>query len=121
MKCFFHLQVNGAFQPFFLKNASLFVGCIQAAAIADVVGVAAAAAIEAGPAVHTGVLAEDIGLLKGFRNFRFGDACFYSADFIGFFTDKLMTRVKVAFWADGKIIMTGATAGQAFWQAGTTV
>ena len=49
---FFDLQVNGAFQTFLLQSAAHLIRLLQTAAIAKIIGMAAAAAVEAGPALH---------------------------------------------------------------------
>ena len=110
------MYIDGAFDALALQIAAKGVWFINAAAITDVVGVAAAASIEARPALHAGWLGENVGLLEAFGNFWFYNAGVDGAHLVILFAHKLVARIKVAFWTDGQIVMTATTAAQALWQ-----
>ena len=63
-QCFFHLYADSGFQALFLQRAAFIVGLCETAAVTDIIGVAAAAAIITSPAAHTSFFAQDVALLE---------------------------------------------------------
>lgn len=115
---FFGLQVYGALQAFLLQRTAHLIGFLEAAAVAKIIGVAAAAAVKTRPALHAGRLGQDMAGLKIRADFRHGDAFINSADFEFGIADELMAGVEIAFRAYGQIIVARAAAGQTLGQAG---
>ena len=78
------------------------------------IGVAAARAEEAGPAVTALRLVEHMALAEVRRQFRVRDAFINAAEFVALAADKLVARIEVAVFRDSNIFMAGAAARQAF-------
>lgn len=116
---FFDLQINGAFQAFFLEGAAHLVGFFETAAVAEIVGVAAAAAIKARPALHAGRFGEHVAGLELGADLGHSDAVKDRTDFELRVADELVAGIEIAFGADGQIVMAGTAAGEALGQAGT--
>ena len=116
---FFDLQINGAFQALFLEGTAHLVGFFEAAAVAEIIGVAAAATIKARPALHAGRFGKHVAGLELGADLGHSDAVKDRTDFKLGVADELVAGIEIAFGADGQIVMAGATAGEALGQAGT--
>ena len=74
------LDVHGTFDAFLLDLAAQFIRRLDVAAVLDVIGMAAAAAEELGPAVAADGLVEDVHVAEERRQFRIGHAVIDVAD-----------------------------------------
>lgn len=115
------LDVHGTFDAFLLDLAAQFIRRLDIATVLDIVGMAAAAAEELGPAVAADGLVEDVHVAEERRQFRIGHAVIDIADDVVVLADELMARIDIAVGDDTHVFMTGTAAAQAFGDTGTAV
>ena len=115
------LDVHGTFDAFLLDLAAQFIRRLDIATVLDIVGMAAAAAEELGPAVAADGLVEDVHVAEERRQFRIGHAVIDIADDVVVLADELMARIDIAVGDDTHVFMTGTAAAQALGDTGTAV
>ena len=112
---------DGTFHPFLFQLTGEVIGLEDAAAVGLAVGVAAAAAIELGPAIAAVLLAIDGGGGKLFLHLQV-DGLSENIPHLPFrMSHKLMTRINVTVRGDRHILVAGSAAPEAFVGAGSLI
>ena len=116
--CLYH---DSAFKTFFLKFAADLVRLVDVAVELVGIGMTAAAAIEACPAVGALRFVEDVRVAEGLHEVLTEYAFVETADAVLFAADELMARVEVTVGRDGEVFVARAAAHEAFGNAGAVV
>ena len=123
--CFCHqencLYHDSTFEAFFLKLAADLVRFVDVAVELVGIGMTAAAAIEARPAVGAFRLVEYVRIAERLHEVLTEDTFVETADAILFAADELVARIEVTVGRDGKIFVTCAAAHKTFGNAGAVV
>ena len=111
------LDVHGTFDALLLDLAAQFIRCLDVAAVLDVIGMAAAAAEELGPAVNAFRLAEYMIHTEIMHHLHVLQAFIYIADHIAFTAYELVAWVNIAIRDDGQIFVACSASSESLRQA----